>query len=196
MLKQTVRLVIVAALVLAGPAMALARPAESARMTRAKDYIADEQWTRAMEELRAALADPKEPGKAEALFWLAHSQNQAGNPAAAVETIKRLEREYPGSAWIKPAGSLRLDIAIHLKRNDVLWWTAVPPPPPSEITPSILPSTARRLSSRGAAAAIAPTHSPRSPRAVMVEKSSTDPRSMSGLTTGAESVPTSIRNGW
>ena len=43
-----------------------------------------------------------------------------------------LEREYPASLWVKPAGSLRLDIAVHLQRSDVLWATAVPLPPPAE----------------------------------------------------------------
>ena len=102
---------------------------ESRRMSRAKDFIADEQWLRAIEELRAAAADPKEPAKDEALFWLAHSQNQAGDRAAAVETIRRLEEEHPKSRWVKPARSLRVEIAQRLRRDDVLWFTAAPPPP-------------------------------------------------------------------
>src|ERR671925_407199 len=85
---------------------------ESARLGRAKDFIADEQWSRAIAELRAALADSNEKAKDEALYWLAHSLNQAGDSAAVIETILRLEREYPASLWVKPAGSLRLDIAI------------------------------------------------------------------------------------
>jgi HEAT repeats len=104
---------------------------DSARLGRAKDFMADEQWTRAIAELRAAVADPKEKSKDEALYWLAHSLNQSGDAASAIETIRRLESEYPSSLWVKPAGSLRVDIAIHLKRDDVLWWTAVPPPPPA-----------------------------------------------------------------
>ena len=103
---------------------------DSERLGRAKDYIADEQWVRAIAELRAAAADPKESAKDEALYWLAHSLNQGGDAAAAIATIRRLEREHPKSLWVKPAGSLRLDIAVHMQRNDVLWWTAVPPPPP------------------------------------------------------------------
>jgi hypothetical protein len=103
---------------------------DSDRLGRAKDYIADEQWTRAVTELRAAVADPKEKNKDEALYWLAHSLNQSGDSAAAIATIRKLEQQYPSSLWVKPAGSLRLDIAVHLRRNDVLWWTAAPPPPP------------------------------------------------------------------
>lgn len=103
---------------------------ESQRMERAKDLIADEQWVRAIDQLKAAAADPKEANKDEALFWLAHSQNQARDAAAAVETIYRLERTFPASRWVKPARSLRIEIAHRLRRNDVLWLHTGPPTPP------------------------------------------------------------------
>jgi len=119
-----------------------ARPVESKRMERAKDLIADEQWIRAIDEFKAAAADPKEPNKAEALFWLAHSQNQARDAAAAVETISRLEREYPGSPWVKPARSLRIEIAQRLQRKDFLWYYAVPPTPPAPLMPAAPPAPA------------------------------------------------------
>lgn len=116
------------------PAVAVAGPEtpgpESRRMARAKDLIADEQWARAIEELRAAVADPNERNKDEALFWLAHSQNQENDFAAAVESIRRLEREHAPSRWVKPARSLLIELAQKLRRDDVLWWHAVPPPPP------------------------------------------------------------------
>ena len=123
--------------VLLSPQILLARPLESKRMERAKDMIADEQWVRAIDELKAAADDQKEPNRDEALFWLAHSQNQARDAAAAVETIRRLEREFPSSRWVKPARSLRIEIAQRLQRNDVLWYNAVPPPPP---VPAAAPS--------------------------------------------------------
>jgi hypothetical protein len=112
----------------AWPQFASATAAESKRMERAKDLIADEQWVRAIDELKAAAADPKEANRDEALFWLSHSQNQAHDSAAAVETIRRLENEFPLSRWVKPAQSLRIEIAQRLQRNDVLWYTAAPPP--------------------------------------------------------------------
>ena len=124
------------------PQFVQARPAESKRMERAKDLIADEQWVRAIEEFKAAAADPKEPNKAEALFWLAHSQHQAHDTAAAVETIGRLEREYPGSPWVKPARSLRIEIAQRLQRRDFLWYTAVPPTPQAPMMPAAAPAPA------------------------------------------------------
>ena len=74
---------------------------------------------------------------------------------------------------------------------------AVPPPPPSEITPWMRPSATIRSSSRGAAPAIADTHSPRSPRATspgrsMSPAAATSARVMSAGTTASLPVPTSI----
>lgn len=96
----------------------------SQRLDRGKDFIADEQWVRAIAELKAAAADAAEANRDEALFWLAHSYNQAGESAVALQTIQRLEREFLKSKWVKPAQSLRIEIAQRLQRTDVLWWTA------------------------------------------------------------------------
>ncbi|CAN5475804.1 hypothetical protein BH23ACI1_BH23ACI1_16010 [soil metagenome] len=120
---------------------AWANTPESQRLERAKDLIAEEQWLRAIAELRAAANDPKESEKDEALFWLAHSQNQAGQFAAALETIGRLEQAHRASRWMRPAQSLRLEIAQRLGRTDVLWYTArrappAPPPPPGPKPPA------------------------------------------------------------
>jgi hypothetical protein len=123
-----------AAIILAAvlmPQVAHARAVESKRMERAKDLIADEQWVRAIDELKAAAADPKETNKDEALFWLAHSLNQTHDASGAIETIRRLEQEYPASRWVKPARSLRVEIAQRLQRSDVLWWYTAPPPAPA-----------------------------------------------------------------
>ncbi len=76
---------------------------------------------------QAASDDTKERNRDEALFWLAHSLHQARDLAGAVETIAELERNYPASRWVKPARSLRVELAQKLHRDDVLWWTAPPP---------------------------------------------------------------------
>ena len=132
MIKQIVRIVVTAVLATAaaGTAHALELEQESRRLIRAKDHIAEEQWLRAIEELRVAVADTKETRRDEALYWLAHSLNHSGDPAASVEMISRLEREFPSSIWVKPAQSLRIEIAVRLNRSDVLWWTALPRPGP------------------------------------------------------------------
>jgi hypothetical protein len=138
---------------LLSPQLLLAKPFESKRMERAKDLIADEQWVRAIDELQAAAADQKEPNRDEALFWLAHSQNQTRDGAAAVETIHRLERDFPASRWVKPARSLRIEIAQRLRRNDVLWYTAAPPPAPPAPAPA---ATTWPLPPTGPAAVVPP----------------------------------------
>lgn len=126
----------VSAMLLVLPGLCLAA-VESERLGRAKDLIADEQWAPAIPELRAAADDPNEPNRDEALFWLAHCESQAPDAAAAVNTIRRLERTYPRSPWLKPARSLRIEIAQRLRRDDVLWYTAAPPlPPPPPAAPA------------------------------------------------------------
>ncbi len=112
-----------------------ASPAESERLGRAKDFIADERWTRAIAELRVAVADRKEPARDEAAYWLAHSLYQAGEPGEALTVIEALERERPRSLWVKPARSLRIEIAHRLNRKDLLWKVATPPPPPPAPAP-------------------------------------------------------------
>jgi hypothetical protein len=103
-----------------------AEPLQSPRMERAKDHIADEQWQRAIEELKAAAADKKEKHRDEALFWLAHSQNQVRDLMGAMKTITDLQAAFPRSPWAKPAASLRIEIAQKLNRTDVLWGIAQP----------------------------------------------------------------------
>jgi hypothetical protein len=120
---------IVVALALAGSAFADGAP-DSKRLALAKDYIADEQWTRAIAELRVVANDARDPNRDEALFWLAHSEHQAGDQQGAIEAIGRLERLFPRSRWVRPARSLRIEIAQRLQRDDVLWVIAQPTPRP------------------------------------------------------------------
>jgi hypothetical protein len=123
-------------LVVLGAAGAVgAAPADSERLERAKDFIADERWLRAIAELRVAVKDQKEPARDEAAYWLAHSLYQAGEPTEALTVIDTLERERPRSLWVKPARSLRIEIAHRLKRKDLLWKVATPPPPPAPPPP-------------------------------------------------------------
>ena len=87
---------VLAVLGLAMSASAIAAPApDSKRLALAKDYIAEEQWTRAIAELQAVSADASDPNRDEALFWLAHSEYQVGDQAAALEAMARLERLFP-----------------------------------------------------------------------------------------------------
>ena len=141
---QTIRFILAGSLMLVLSAgVAAASPQTSPRMEAAKDLIADEQWVRAIDVLKAAAADKKEKNPDEALFWLAHSQHQAGDLVAAVSTVADLEQKFPASRWVKPARSLRVELAQKLRRADVLWWTATTPPlPPAAVMPAPAPATA------------------------------------------------------
>jgi HEAT repeat protein len=138
---------------------ASAAPAtESKRLERGKEYFADEQWVRAIAELQAVAADPQEANRDEALFWLAQSEHETGDHAAAIQTIARLERQFPRSRWVRPARSLRVEIAQRLNRDDVLWAVVAPPlPPPAPPRPASAPYAAVPAP---APAPVAPAHRP------------------------------------
>ncbi len=121
-MRMRIRVVIVgvaAALALGG--MASASAPDSKRMERAKGFIADEQWARAIVELQAVADDQREANRDEALFWLAQSEHEMGDQPAAIQTLTRLERWFPASRWVRLGRSLRVEIAQRLKRDDVLW---------------------------------------------------------------------------
>jgi hypothetical protein len=137
-------------LMVLGAAPASASPPDSERLGRAKDFIADERWTRAIAELRVVVADAKEPSRDEAAFWLAHSLNQVGDPAEALDVIEGLERDFPRSRWLKPARSLRIEIAHRLQRTDLLWSVAAPAGPgPSGTGPTGRPPAGKPPAGRG-----------------------------------------------
>ena len=158
---STLTIVLLAAGVYAEPAP------DSRRLALAKDYIADEQWTRAITELRVVADDPKDANRDEALFWLAHSQSQVGDQVEALQTISLLERLFVKSRWVHPARSLRVEIAQRLRRDDVLWVIAGTPLPPP--TPATAPTPFPPAQPPAAVPAPPPaprfTRPPRTPRA-------------------------------
>jgi hypothetical protein len=116
------------AVLLLGARLAVAGPEpDSKRLAQGKDYITDEQWTRAIAEFKAAADDPREKNRDEALFWLAHCEHQSGDDSSAIQTIARLERLYPTSRWMRLARSVRVEIAQRMRRDDVLWAMVAPP---------------------------------------------------------------------
>jgi hypothetical protein len=86
--------------------------------------LAEEQWSRAIEELRVAANDLKEPRRDEALYG-SHTASISSAISARRSSLRQLERRFPSSTWVKEGGSLRIEIAWRLNRHDVLWWTAV-----------------------------------------------------------------------
>ena len=121
--------------VVSNPATLAESNPDSKRMERAKDYFAEEQWARAIAEFQAVVADSKEANRDEALFWLAQSEHETGDQSAAIQTIARLERQFPKSPWVRFARSLRVEIAQRMNRADVLWAFVTPPTQPPVPTP-------------------------------------------------------------
>jgi hypothetical protein len=156
-MKMRTVLAIVTVAVLSGGIAAAGPAPDSKRLAQGKDYIADEQWTRAIAELKAAADDPREKNRDEALFWLLHSEHQSGDDAAALQTIVRLEREFPSSPWVRLAHSVRVEIAQRMQRDDVLWLIAQPPPPPAAPGPAPRPAIATAPPPRPAPVATTPS---------------------------------------
>lgn len=148
----------IALLVLGASARAVAP--DSQRLAKAKDFIADEQWSKAVAELRAALKDPKEPAQDEAMFWLAHSLYHLGDTAAALDAVADLEKKYRKSRWTYPARSLQIEIAHRLRREDLLWYAIAPPAPPA---PPSRPAAPAPRAPKAPAAPAAPPAAPAPP---------------------------------
>jgi hypothetical protein len=149
--------------------------AESKRLAQARDYMAEEQWSRAIEELRVAANDVKETRRDEALYWLAYSLTQFGDFGSALASLRQLERRFPSSSWVKNGCSLRIEIASRLNRHDVLWWTAVWSPEP--VPAGAKPATKGPASAfpRGPKRVPAPARPIKSPRAVTIDVSLVPP---------------------
>ena len=147
--------------------------------TAAKDYIADEQWNRAIAELQVVAADAADPNRDEALFWLAHSQHQTGDTSAALADGRPSRTALPdAAAGFARRDSLRVEIAQRLQRDDVLWVLAVPPATP-------MPPTA------SAPTPVASTPAPPAPTTIIVRVPPTRHDQASG--DGADSVSATAR---
>jgi hypothetical protein len=188
-MKRFVAALIAAAVVGGGVAWAGPAP-DSKRLAQGKDFVADEQWTRAIAEFKAAADDPAEKNRAEALFWLAHSEHQAGDDAAALQAIGRLEREYPSSPWVSLANSVRVEIAQRMRRADVLWAIAAPsaPPPPAAPLPAGGPAPRpATIATQPQKPSVAPPAAPAAPTMTPVAPAVTMPRPLAAVT--APSAP-------
>ena len=114
-----------------GSGFAPARPRQGLHRRRAVE--------RAIVELQLRRRIRRSPIATRRSIWLAHSEHETGDQAAAIQTIARLEREFPASRWVRPARSLRVQIAQSMRRDDLLWRMAVPPAPPRRPAPRMTP---------------------------------------------------------
>ena len=140
-----------------------AEPDRADRLDQARLLIFDRDWPRAVVELRRVLANPKEPLRDEASFWLAHSLFHMGDAPEALRVIDEIERHHVRSRWMLPAQSLRVEIATRLKRPDLLWRIAVKPSAqPAPPAPPLVPTL--RTPHAGPAPMPTPPHAPRPAR--------------------------------
>lgn len=148
---------------MAAPVLAREAGDPQDRLDPARMLIFDRDWPKAVDELRRVIADRKEPLRAEACFWLAHSLFQMGRSSEALRVIATIEDEYSRSRWLLPAQSLRVEIATRIGSPDVLWRVAAPPPPPAPPAPP----TARAPRVAPAPPAPLPPNPPRGGRATI-----------------------------
>jgi outer membrane protein assembly factor BamD (BamD/ComL family) len=74
-----------------------------------REAIDDGKWDAAIEAFeRAAELDATREDAA--LYWIAYSQNKKGDQIQAIETLRKLQRTYPQSRWIREAKALEMEI--------------------------------------------------------------------------------------
>lgn len=61
------------------------------------------EYFREVEKMRASRAD-------RAIYWTAYSESKLSNVSAALESLRRLQKEYPKSKWNKDAEALELEL--------------------------------------------------------------------------------------
>lgn len=82
---------------------------ESERYSRGTEALDDGRWDEAIEyfrdveHMRGARSD-------RAIYWTAYAQSRLGRMTSALETLRRLKREYPKSKWNKDAEALELEV--------------------------------------------------------------------------------------
>ena len=69
----------------------------------------NQQWQSAITDFRQLAALRRQRGD-EALYWEAYAENKQGLPAAAISTLRSLERFYPRSRWLNDAQALELQV--------------------------------------------------------------------------------------
>jgi HEAT repeat protein len=70
--------------------------------------LREQNWMEAAGQFEQAIKDDKEQADA-ALYWRAYAFYKAGRSKEAERDLRRLERKYPQSNWVKEAQSLRVE---------------------------------------------------------------------------------------
>ena len=70
--------------------------------------LREQQWVEAAEQFEQAIKTDKEQADA-AMYWRAYAFYKAGRSKEAERELRRLERKYPKSNWVKEAQALRIE---------------------------------------------------------------------------------------
>jgi len=70
--------------------------------------LREQQWMEAVEQFEQAVKDDQ--GQADAAtYWMAYAYYKAGRNNEAERELRRLERKYPNSRWVKEGQALRIE---------------------------------------------------------------------------------------
>ena len=70
--------------------------------------LREQQWMEAVEQFEQAIAENE--GQADAAtYWMAYAYFKAGRSNEAERELRRLERKYPDSRWVKEGQALRIE---------------------------------------------------------------------------------------
>lgn len=70
--------------------------------------LREQQWMDAVEQFEKAAKEQDSQADA-ATYWMAYAYYKANRPKEAERELRRLERKYPDSTWLKEAQALRLE---------------------------------------------------------------------------------------
>jgi len=70
--------------------------------------IRDQRWTEAADQFEQAIESDRERADS-ATYWRAYALYQAGRDREAERELRRLERKYPDSRWVKEGQALRIE---------------------------------------------------------------------------------------
>ena len=70
--------------------------------------LRDQQWLDAVEQFEKAAKEQESQADA-ATYWMAYAYYKANRSREAERELRRLERKYPDSPWLKEAQALRLE---------------------------------------------------------------------------------------
>lgn len=83
--------------------------------------IASKDWARAVDKFNEIIKlYPQSENVDASLYWLAFALKKQKQPQVAYDTLERLIRDYPRSSWVTDARSLRMEIALTLRKDDLI----------------------------------------------------------------------------